>query len=353
MYNFRPDINITPGDEFFLALCKSGLHSFVTLGVVLADQPDSPILLARVGKCAMGSLFFNPRVIFQDELFCESETKREISYQAYTITAEQADQCVQLLSLIDQTQLKDKITRANFSNKEHPLITAFVSEDPDKEGIQCYQHVILSRHNFPSFSEENGQKRAATQVAHNAYRFNPLTNTCRHTALDIVEFILKFKTGISAFFLLSPRYKTHMFGGRLYGKTWYIVPASPLVYASQLSPKQLHVANCLYEQLSNIPTQKLSDPLTRKKFNAIKAIYMDIVGEAHLDVAALLGKICAYERDNQSILYASRSPCLLSQWMNKYTFFQSPVTTREVFNGIKRELNHPKSSNSRYAAVPG
>lgn len=335
-----PPITVNPGDEYFIAIGQQEVHSFLMLGVVPAE--GEPKLLARVGKFMINVHYCSVDGVLVDEgVTRQRENPTKINYQAYSIDAAQAYKCIQLISTVENEQLKNKRIEQILEARAEPWVDSngkthqgsekYISAYTPISDGKTYTSVVLKTQ---SIEPLDAGEFEYTIIQHAQY-VTPF-NTCRTTVLEMAEWVLQFKTAISAFFFIAPRYQTTLRYGAPERETFYILPAPPSAYAEHLSPEQTSVVTQLYQQLENIPTQKLNDPLTRKKFDALKNTYLDIVGQHHLELAALLTKITEHETAQKETLFARRSPCCISQIACK--FFDRPVTTKRVFDNIKAEL---------------
>lgn len=164
-----------------------------------------------------------------------------------------------------------------------------------------------------------------------------VSNTCRTSALNIVEKILGFKTDVSRKFFIAPRYKTTLTGRQFKNNICYAFPPPPTVYQKNLSKKQLDVLNKLYKRMKSLPTSKAEDPKTRDKFNALKTTYRTIAGENQLNAAQLLEKIIQHENTNNTALFIKRG------------FFGDSVrsTTQKLFDAIKKDLEREKKKSEK------
>lgn len=125
-----PPLVVNKGSEFFIAIGKQDIHSFVMLGVIKED--GTPQLLARVGKTGdVGNACLVTATIkavgpgapsrMQEE-WIFGKTDKVIAYQAYAINYEQYKECLELISAMEKSQRKN------------PLI----KNDAERDRIECY-----------------------------------------------------------------------------------------------------------------------------------------------------------------------------------------------------------------------
>jgi hypothetical protein len=337
------DFNVSTKNDFYIAIAKQGIHSFIMLGVTLDD--GSHRLIARVGKTDnLDPDFGNPLKMALKEAQSIALTRlasegisrplnREqpiIHYQAYAINFQQAQQCLELLHEIERTQLENDALNAalnKLKHEEHKRIFCYI---PTAEGDKITFKYKKLEDAFKESPRSSSPKVA--EIAMGAQQLN-LSNTCRTTALSILEEILGFKTQVSTSFLVAPRYRTTLVAGQPHEQTFYILPLPPTAYPD-VNKRQVAILTKLYQRLEAIPLAQGSDLKTKNKFEQLKKLYVKIAGENTLDAGTLLTKIKEHEAIASVHLYARRS----SNWFTR--FFNVPTTTEQVLSTIKTSLEN-------------
>jgi hypothetical protein len=330
-------IKLNKNSEFFISIAKKGIHSFMMLGVVAPDGTNH--LLARVGKSndidpdygqtakkvivmAGKAIVSYTQARLADEGIARYTGSDKISYQAYSINYNQA---VDFLHLIREIEVKQT------PNNPHDTraITALIPVMEKGDDV-FFEHKHLC--DLKSRDKPNGQ------AEHLAQQVSTITagNTCRTSALNMVEAILGFATKVSKFFFVSPKYKTTLDLGLPNKDSFYILPPPPKTYDTLPASQQKVLMN-LYKQMEAIPEKNPNSLETRNKFNAVKDLYKKIAGENKLNANELLVKIIDHEAKNEQALHAKRNPGFLSQLLGLKS------DTEKTFGKIKRELQSLKA----------
>lgn len=325
-------IEISKKREFFVAIAKQGIHSFMMLGVVEPDgtnrllarvgktndiDPDSTKALVMIGK----TIWSTTQARLADEGISRSEnTETEIRYQAYSVNY---DQAVDFLNLIREIEEKQKVT----DQEEREAIMGFIPVTEKGEQV-TFKYGELSQ---LSSAKTNPKSEFLSKQASEIN----VVNTCRTTALNMVEAVLGFITKVSQFFFVSPKYKTTLDAGLPNKNSFYILPPPPNTY-EHLSSTQQKVLRNLYKKMEEIPSKNPKSLETRAKFDAIKDIYKKISGENKLSANQLLEKIIEHEHKNAKALHAKRDPSFLSR------LFGLKSSTEKTFSSIKKKLQHSK-----------
>lgn len=349
-------VNIT--NEFYLAIAKRGIHSFLMLGVVKDD--GSHQLLARVGKsnnldpdfnypCKMAPKIFcgngSIAVLNDEGIFRPQNTRSLISYQAYSLSLEQVIEFLSLIYEIEKQQLENPIIRAlwNKHRTEKDRIECYIPT-VDKEqqkinfefkSLKAWVDGVDSKNKHPN--SNNLSKDA--QTLHSS-------NTCRTTALRILESVLGFKTSVSEFFYIAPKYRTTLLAGQPLSNRFYILPPPPEAFSETLTHSQLDVLQHLYQRLEVLPASKINDIKTLTKFEELKAMYIEIAGQPHLGATEVLTSILAHEAAHRKELYAVRSPNIISR------FFSIKSTTEQMMTQLKQKLGREAAQQPPFVSCP-
>jgi len=362
-------IKVQIKDEFFISMAKKGIHSFVMLGVVQSD--GSARLLARVGKtnyvdpsqsqamliykevAGSGALAF----LADEGISRRQDFSETIQHQTYAITYDQAKQFLGLMLKIQKSQFSDpmmrkalvrgeaklldndklvsaidKLGEGNIDTLDVDTLEAFNKMEESMK-IRCYLPVseengeVTFKIKPLSDFEDQSEASAEAKVAISTVNKIQLSNTCRTTALNILECILGFKTDISRYFFISPKYQATLTGGQP-KQPFIILPPPPESYTN-VSKEQKSVLHKLYKRLEQVSTTHTDDPKTKVKFDKLKALYKNIAGNNTLNANQLLIEIIKHESKE---LYEKRSPNFLSRLL----LIKS--TTERVFDQMKTEL---------------
>lgn len=336
-------INARKDSEYFIAIAQKGIHSFMLLGVV--DKDGKPNVLARVGKSnwidsaddnklllTMKMATVGTLAVIEDEIVKRRSTKEEeIHYTAYSINYEQVKEFLALIAEIEKRHYADEDIKAAIlelygdDGLDQVAIECFVPTNESSESDEVtFEFQQLGKSEFiapvdkkASFLEAGGKELH-------------MTNTCRTTALGIVEAILGFVTTISSYFFIKPDYQTKLVGGNPEKETFYILPPPPNVYKN-VSATQLQTMEKLYEKLEELPKSYSDKPETRAKFDALKDVYKSIAGENNLSAGDLLEKLNEHSGKKQALYTARASdPSVFTQ------IFGS--STKRMFKNIKEDL---------------
>ncbi|WP_131781021.1 hypothetical protein [Legionella gresilensis] len=345
------ELLLNKDDEFFLSIVKQEHHSFLMLGVI---QDNKPTLLARVGKTNdidpdikkrfkpfYKNLTSGTLARLADEgITRKSSQKDAIAYQAYSITYEQMKEFLDLITYIEERQLaNDEIKNAlNKTYKKKLYKEAIQAYVPSQENVSnnlttspnqvVFEYKKLREYRAPEEIYLQNL-RSASQIVNKINRIN-VSNTCRHSALDILESILHYKIDASKQFFIPLSYHTKLIAGVPDKQSFYILPPPPSVY-KPLTSYQLSTLNKLYGRLKKIPKLHGNDIKTRMKFDELKDLYNKIAGTSKLSAFDLLLEITEFENDKKDILFRRRSNHFIS-------FFSSHSATEKTLQEIKTNL---------------
>ncbi|MBL7480620.1 hypothetical protein [Legionella bononiensis] len=343
-------LNLSKKDEYFVAIGKQGIHSFMMLGVM---KDGSPKLLTRVGKQndvgpdsqmtkIVESLGDGTLSRLVDEgISRKPDSVRPMSYQAYSINYDQAKDFMGLISDVEKKQ----IANPNIKKGMMDLYNAGTSETTviHKEAIRSYvptqeegDNVTFEwkKLNECDFSSTVKNKDKDKDKISEGVQHIQVSNTCRTTALNIVEAILGFTTDISKYFFVSPKYETTLVGGQPNKDSFYILPPPPTVNKEHFSAQQLDTLNKLYKRLEEIPKLNPDSKETHDKFEALKSTYKDIMGENNLSANDLLKKVLEHEKSHSEALYTKREPNFFSR------LFSIESSTEQLFKDFKKNFQN-------------
>ena len=334
MINRYPDLFIARNAEYFLAITKQEgdirrQHHSIILGAI--DEYGNPINLARVGKNNDIDPDFAPSCNFyikslddtlarvSDEgIHRAADVFHQVSYQAYSITFDQLNKFLHMISIIGRKQFENGATLNGIVElyKKNLYIGNIAEENPDDNEEEKAIGAAINSESIRSYvpcepSEENSgliqfKYKALCNCKQFAGDFNEdisqivndaqhltVINTCRNTAIDILEKILGVAANIGKYFFASSlKYQMTLTAGVPDKECFYILPPPPAKEkADNLSPEQHQTLIKMYQRLEEIPTTNPSSKETRKKFNALKSLYKSMAGENNLSAENLLTNI--------------------------------------------------------------
>ena len=250
------DFEVTENAEFFIAYMqpssgeKNFQHTSMMLGVINDD--GVPRLLARVAKTfdihveankiqksKVGQWYSR----IADEGISRSLNHAvNINYQAYTVSQQQALSFLADIQRIENKQRDDELIRAaikkvgdednaytkyrnnpdnaNFTNdalkefvENHQRINCYVPEHNKETKTISFKHNLLYKVDF-SGPRIAGEDDKTTDLANKA-KVISIRNSCRTSAVNIVEKILGFTKTVAKYnFLSKPKHKTKLCAGQ-------------------------------------------------------------------------------------------------------------------------------------------
>lgn len=331
--------------EFFIAIAKQNEHSFMMLG--FTDNDGTHRLLARVGKThyidpdAESQIRLTIKCIRSKALahVADEGIKRSddhlvsINYQAYSISFDQVEEFLHLIADIEQRQLANPDINARTRER----IDAYVPVS-HLGSIVTFSYKPLSKWHKPAHQQNDNQHLAEEASA------ITLTNTCRTTALNMVEAILGFATHISKYFFIAPKYETTLEAGLPNKDSFYVLPIPPNAY-DNVSNSQKMVLESLYTRIEQIPASRSkSCPQSRAKFNALKKLYNDLAGTNQCTANELLMRVVKYEEQHGAVLHRHREANFFQR------LFSLASNTQKTFRTMKQELyNQPNEGAAEQA----
>lgn len=353
-----PPIIVSKNNEFFIALGKKGIHSFLMLGVIKNGIPQ---LLTRVGKFGLKvsiaevlakSLYNGLLSRIEEESIYLNKSNIPIQYQAYSITYEQTKEFLSLIAEVERRQIQNPaINEALIKNCKNPKtkerilnkrINSYVPFNTDYDDEIVFEwNELQGCYEFEGCDlEQLAENKYSTSIL-NSSQYLDESNTCRTTSLNIIEALLGFVTGISKYFFIAPKYQTTLVDGQPNKDTFYVMPPPPIAYVlpaspkgekKEYSPKQLQILDKLYQQMEKMPFLSPDSPATRAKFNALKATYLDIAGTNKLSAGHLMLAITEHIKTKGDALFTHRKPNFFSN------LFSLSSSTQKLFNEITSDL---------------
>lgn len=377
-HKFCKEIKVGDNPEYFLAMGQSAQHSFLMLGVKINDG-DLPVTrtLARIAKrrdvdpdvianktCKDIKALKSDGIVsrISNEMFTAPTAKEEVEIfcMAHSITFAQLQEFLTLIKMVEEKQLENnevangvKTLETSESNdyydrleKQRPKDPLLKNKTPIYQGICCFlpekdeKGGTVFRYSKLSDYEDtdlgNNLKTKADEIAQQANKLT-YSNTCRTSALNIINVALNFKTQISEYFFKTLGYKTTLVGGQPKSETLYIFPPPPKACEDYQSiPLARKMAlDKIYDRLLKIPLTNHADPITRKKFDILKSIYNKMAGKSEVSIDTLFNYVGEYLED----LYKSRGV-----WAKLRDFLGIDSETKKMMKKIVNDLNKENTS---------
>ncbi len=354
-------ITVDKHSEFFICIAKDGIHSFLMLGVMDGKNPK---LFARVGKGnkideSFGTDFSQQLTMVQKALFSNTEatlddegiTRRkpvDISYQAYSITYKQYLDFLKMTKNINIHQ-RNKYGAMVIPDKHSDDLT--YSEEAVKKlrtGVSCYVPQNNEGKDSITFTyqtlnaEDSKQEEIISQQKKIIQRASTLdvSNTCRSTALDLLNYTLGYTPDVATLFAVGLNYTTTLNAGVPSPATFYILPPPPNCF--KLSVTKMKILEVLYERLESIPKINPGAEGTRDKYDELKDLYKKISGEPDLPLNTLLDNIAVHRKKNNHIFNAHRGQSFVS-WILQ--FFGAKTATQQALDRIEKWVKEQIEKN--------
>ncbi|ASQ46907.1 hypothetical protein [Legionella clemsonensis] len=299
------NMTVDKSDEFYLAIAKDVEgHSFLFAGV---QSNGKNHLLARVGKGRANHdrvcqfIFKFAFSSLKGELFDEGISRRKgrrhaINYVAYTINYQQYLDFISLLQQIQGKKIQKSYECFKPVEENGTQVTLTYTDET----------TVLTRPIVP--------KPAADEIIEQMETLH-CTNTCRHSALSLVNYVLDDKQAtqnVSKQFFNDLPYQTtlvaddgdefekvirekkvvHQFVRPTPEIPFYILPAPPSSFKN-LAPLKLKVMTELYQQLEKMLHIAPESQETAYKFSLLKNLYNEKMGlneESLSDFIASVGE---------------------------------------------------------------
>jgi hypothetical protein len=316
-------IRLPNNAQFFVAICKEGEHSWITLGAL---NPETGVnhTLAYFGKrlayakhyqCAgrCKTMFSTvPGVLTRDYKFKNAfnhDQPLDFEYKAFAISwGNYLEFARQMKGLV-----KDKYADHDDKTKEYHKNELYF---PNKENPNQFD--------FISIEKVDGELK--TSIDSNVERLGTSDN-CRHTVLSLLKKFLqhgeRFAKGISTFAYQALPYKAIYKQDQIIGN-FFILPTPPSKDDGDEKLYKIRVR--LFERLEKIPTLKQADQATWDKFNAVKSLYESLAPSKQQSLAEALGTITNWESQNAKTIDSCR------------LFNTSKTKTRQMVEDIKHSL---------------
>jgi hypothetical protein len=316
-------LRINKNTEFFIAVAKKSIHSFVMLGVIENKQP---LLLARVGKTNAIDKDADSRckltlkqIVSQAEAQLQSEPLHldgHLSYAAYTITYAQYLRFIKLAGLA--TRVQD--------------LYCYLPESEDEEKINFKLKVIPR-----SRATEKPTEPEKTLIQKTHYL--SLANTCRNTAIDLIEYTQGLTSRISRNFFRELPSRIHFKDGQTQ-QPFYVFPLPPGAYDVD-KRKKLFLTR-IYKRMETLLEKDPYGDNTMAKFSALKSLYQsqaDLL--SHLSLEAALDNIQLWRKTNARTIDTLRAQSFLGKWFTRQS------STARLATSLEKELTQAVSKNKR------
>ena len=319
-------ITIAEASKFFVAICKSEEHSWLTLGAV-DSETEQQYTLAYYGKRLAYAKDYNCKgrmttlfgrvdgVLTRDYKFknaFNNDKKFSFEYKAFDISRDNFLAFAQNMKTLVKDKYKnhDDLTREYhknelyYPNKDNPNQFDFISinDVPTSDDDRCIP--------LDSDIEHLGR-----------------TDNCRHTSLSILKKWIQYGkqliTGISTFAYIGLPFIAVYYRDEIISN-FYILPVPPS--KESLNTKRYELFSMMYKCLEKMPKLKPNDPITKEKFCKMKALYNSLATtepSEQLSSSMVLNRIDDWESKSAGVIDRCR------------LFNTRRTTTRKIIEQIK------------------
>ena len=366
------EIELSKDARFFFLLGRqdglTGIHTFFHMGAI--DKTGAATPLLEIGKVGDRGIRFNENIsnIYCHAAFgktgaiirneghlirqdCNTDLSININYTAFEVTKTQYLFFLGILKQINQQQrdlLGHSLDKATIKHSIH-----------SPEQLANYQ-ALFNKALFPNgelsaYQPIDGTDRysyrpiSQWQTPSNGYRFkqtinqcNSLSffNTCRHTGIDLLNIVLDSfespaSTLISSSYLMPFPCRTTLKAGK-YITPLYLMPMPPNSLA--LAPIEKKIMLTLYHRMEGLLAQNNAHPATRKKFDLLKNIYIDLTK----DKASTLNFLETLVEYGQQ----TENKALINQHRGFHWPFFHTTRTSDMFDSFKHLLQNQTTSDN-------
>ncbi|CDZ79015.1 hypothetical protein BN59_03330 [Legionella massiliensis] len=344
------EITVDKNSEFFIAICKLGVHSYVAAGV--KERSGQHRFLGSFGKVgnpekggactaskAICSTLFsetdafitNERVINYKEGDSERRPAwRTVRYKAYGITYRHYLQFLAHMAALSHEQEKalenSRLPSSWYKLKAYTPI----EEDETTVGFKW----------GPLSIEDYEQE---LDVCPNEFHLAAFGNTCRHSAIRLVEAARQtagLGEGVSTTFFRELPLEAD-FGRGVVGVDhhFYILPLPPTSYPEIGDEKQAILVE-LYDRLDSMMLIAQDDPNSIEKFEELKKLYQETAGKVPDSIHDVIISIKEWESDHKDLIDTHRA----------WHFFSS-TATRKMFNRLDEQFAQIRQDSDSEASV--
>lgn len=342
-------IQVQKDDEFFIAICKYGKHSYVNLGV---KQPNKkPFFLAAWGKGNHSDSSFPLCSSIVGEvdavIFNESDVRRliigrdgkerlsiprekKVKYKAYGITYTEYLQFLDYIAALS-TKQQNKY-RGRPLSRDFPvrILKAYSVIDENDAGDVILEWKELDNggvaYSYPVNSPENSLSLP--------------DNTCRHSAIRLTEQARQtpgmLGEGISSSFWQDPPLQAVFQKGGVKQHHFYILPRPPTAFPDITGEKKQLLID-IYNRLDEMLLIAQDSPSSIRKFKALKNLYQEIATQLPADIFSVIEAIEQWESEHQALISTHR------RW---YSCFFS-TKTEKMFNNFHERFEQIKNDPQR------
>ena len=342
-----PKLIVSKNCEFFVAICKKREHSFVIFGVHDKEANKNHILCG-VGKyflmgedassmmsanCSNGLsfLFDEERGELYTEFYSKdgkicNQFRREeidISYSAYRISLENYLEFIFLLNHSKRFNSKQTLRGYDLDKSEGPNLE-----------FEFYKFVTRDK----PLSEENAEK---LKKIDGSARSVSMGNSCRHTALMLVEMVIKEKQ-ISVVIMQWSFQTIHvLLHERIRKELIYFPVPPPRQPAKKEEMPQHRVMVRLYRQLQTLSSKFLDNEVTYEKFYALRALYDQLDSRKDRSIFEVFEHIHAWDSQNASLIDTKRGfPFFFTtatrDMLNEFNEMESVLLT-DAYNSMQKK----------------
>lgn len=319
--------------EFFISLCKTDEHSFLTLGAVDPATMETHTL-CYLGKKIRNNADYNcsgrlktffkgvDGVLTTDYRFGKAKHKNaqaDFEYKAFNISRENY---LEFLASVKST-VQGKYQGFTEQEKERYKIIAYIPDEEDANQFNLEE--------IENFAFDQGDQQAQ-QLDFDIETLRGIGNNCRHTA---VELLTKFMDhgqdmaiGLKNNAMQKLPYQAIYHDDKILAP-FFILPTPPS--KEEMSKQQYKTLKNLYQRLESIPKKYQDSEQTMEKFSALKQLYNSLLPtEAqNLSLSQMLQTIQAWEGDQTALIDTHR----------KRGFFKPKKTsTRRLINRMANSL---------------
>lgn len=310
--------NITenPKNEYFLAICRRKEHSFLTIGFY---TPTETHILCSTGKVLANHEKISSGEVSKNAVLCKmlyspveaiiwSErdenlnliTNKEIEYKAYHIEEEQYKQFLAFLKTHPHLEKKRQ-----FKVRYHdPKTNCIVETDLLKKEIDEY----ISTPNCP-YTQTTSKDQYLSAA-----------NTCRDFAIEktrLFSYQKQLGNGVSRGFFTHLPLKAKMTSYFVNKENlFYILPLPPNAFNIDKKSQRYTVLKKLYMRLDQMIMKENNNPITKEKFDELKALYQTLAGKNNAPIPDLIQTLQDWEKDHQSLIKTHRNAYRF-HWMTK------------------------------------
>jgi hypothetical protein len=339
-------LTVKKSDEFFIAIAKirGNAHTFIFVGVKLLEEI---LILARVGKAmdvrkgnppGLFSLIFSPvKAILKDEGVDRlAGWRQEITYEAYAISYQQYLQFMALLKKIqDDTNCFSGYAPIRVNQDEVEL--AWIKKILNSNDSNATSMPLVAE--------------LEDILIHNLEDLH-LSNTCRHTAIDLINHVCGNKENtkaISTQFFCSLPLRTSLMaenqeflrnrvgGGETFfvrperAVPFYILPMPPTA-VQNVSPYKNRVLSDLYKRMEEMLKVAPEKEETKKKFDLLKTFYQEQISQKSNSIDDFVNILLNWKNQHQKDISCLRATFFFDSFIHRRS------ATEKMFDRWLREL---------------